>query len=84
MYHLHLTVSEGVAGWLCRASLHDIEDTGKSTLTATHGPLLSTRGGESEGDLGAALEVAQTYLSYLAGRQHLTDGVAPFKETDKA
>lgn len=83
MYHLHVTVSEGVAGWVCRASLSDIEDSGASTLVATHGPLLATREDEGESDLAAALRVARTYLSYVDTRHQITSGVAPFKKTEK-
>lgn len=83
MYHLHVTVSETVSGWLCRAVLSDIEDSGASTLVATHGPLLSTRADESESDLAAALTVARSYLAFVDVRHQITDGVAPFRKTEK-
>lgn len=68
MYHLHATVSETVSGWVCRASLHDIDDSRNTTLVATHGPLLSAREDEAESDLGRALDVLATYCSYLDAR----------------
>jgi hypothetical protein len=84
MYHLHLTVSETVGGWYCRASLHDIDDTRTASLVATHGPLQVARSGEAESDLAAALQVARTYSSYLVKRHDITDGVAPLQKSDEA
>jgi hypothetical protein len=84
MYHLHLTISETVSGWLCRASLHDIDDTRTANLVATHGPLQIAREDEGESDLEAALRTAATYGAYLSSRHQITSGVAPLRKREKA
>jgi hypothetical protein len=75
MYHLHATVSETVSGWVCRASLSDIDDSRSTRLVATHGPLLVAREGEGESDLGAALRTLDSYSGYLTSRQDLISRV---------